>query len=203
MSQSMHLVEDCKFCELISLPKISGLDPLEPSPHASYFSTLEAGLRLWPTISLVELGVRNLFSLAIQNYFGSRFFLEDLGVLTTKHLKRFPWFQKSQPATDTDAVISSLAMGFWADLTGRRYESSIWAPVLVNVLQLPSDVSREEFSMRLRQATILRNRIAHHESILKPRFSNAGLELRQLLVWISPDALEELDSFKLEIFYTP
>ena len=203
MPQSIHLVEDCKFCEIISLAKISGLEHSKSSPHASYFSALEASLRLWPVLSHVELGVRNLFSLAIQNYFGSQFFLEDIGVLTRKHLRRFPWFEKTPPGDNPDAVISALAMGFWTDLTGKRYESSIWAPALVGVLSLPSDLSREEFSTRLRQATIIRNRIAHHETILKPRFDNSYLEMRELLAWISPAALQELDRFNVEVFYTP
>lgn len=203
MSESTHHVKMCEFCELISPAKLSGLDVSGADPHSAYFLSLEAGMRLWPTLSLVELGVRNLFSVAIERHFGSKFFLEDIGVLTRKHLKRFPWFERSKPATDANQVVSALAMGFWTDLTSRRYESTIWAPVLVESLSLPVHVSREEFSLRLRQATIIRNRIAHHESILKSRFKGIDSELRELLFWISPSALEELDRFQVGILYTP
>jgi hypothetical protein len=196
-------MEKCEFCAIISKPKLTSLAELSENPHIAYFTSLKAAMELWPLLSLIELSVRNTFSGALVGAFGIEFFQTDLGILTSKHLKRFPWFHHPERASNPNDVISSLTMGFWTDLTGKRYESRIWAPILVKSLQLPSDVSRERFSHRLRHATIIRNRIAHHESISKQRFTNAQSDLEELLLWLSPAASRELEIFNITIALHP
>jgi hypothetical protein len=71
-----------------------------------------------------------------------------------------------------DAVVAELGFGFWRYLVSARYEQSLWVPILDDAFDsIPgrTPAARREFiDGRLRVLHRLRNRVAHHELLIKP-----------------------------------
>jgi hypothetical protein len=67
-------------------------------------------------------------------------------------------------------IVAELSFGFWVGLYGRKYETHLWRPYLrplfVNTM---SPTIRKDVHSALDKIRLLRNRIAHHKSILHRR----------------------------------
>ena len=104
-----------------------------------------------------------------------------------------------------DAVVAELGFGFWRYLVSARYEQSLWVPILDDAFDgIPGTTAaaRREFAdSRLRVLHRLRNRVAHHEPLIKPALllGRHGTPLSYTLVeqvamvvevlsWIDPTA---------------
>ncbi len=65
-------------------------------------------------------------------------------------------------------VIAELNFGFWIGLFGPKYETHLWRPHLRPLfVNAPSPFLRKDAHNALDEIRLLRNRIAHHESILQ------------------------------------
>ncbi len=65
---------------------------------------------------------------------------------------------------DPGRVVAALSLGFWVALFAKRYEESLWRPVLHQCFDPRQD--RRHLHDRLNRIRRLRNRIVHHEPIL-------------------------------------
>jgi hypothetical protein len=94
------------------------------------------------------------------------------------------------------AIVAELSLGFWTALLSARYEKSFWVPSLHKIFQAalsaPSADGRQRKMDRgsihetLERVRTLRNRIAHHESILKLPLEQRYQETITALRWICP-----------------
>jgi hypothetical protein len=116
------------------------------------------------------------------------------------------------------AVVAELNLGFWTSLVSTRYEKQLWVPHLHKAFPhalrtssgkpgaAPSPISRAEIFDQLESVRNLRNRIAHHEPILKldlPRIYSGTLEA---LKWVCPVTAEwtrSTNSFPRRFHETP
>ncbi len=88
-----------------------------------------------------------------------------------------------------DDVVAHLTFGFWTAMFSTKYEN-MWKEVL-NVIARKENgkgLKRQEISYKLDAIRILRNRIAHHESILEMKVGQCYGYIMQLLAWMSPAA---------------
>jgi hypothetical protein len=83
-------------------------------------------------------------------------------------------------------VVAGLSFGFWASLFGRRYED-LWRTRLHRVFP-HADEGREGVARRMRELQAVRNRIAHHDSLLGQDIGRMVAEMLTLAEWIDPQA---------------
>ncbi|RKR76583.1 Abi-like protein [Frondihabitans australicus] len=62
-------------------------------------------------------------------------------------------------------VVAELSFGFWTQLTSDRHEKSLWVPYLHRAY--PAGTSRHAVRDALEELRVVRNRIAHHEHLLR------------------------------------
>lgn len=158
---------------------------------ALYEWNLDLGAALLKDISYFEVALRNAYDrvLAVWNS-GGRHWLFDDDSPVRKPLLRTT---RSGEVRDVNAlnrraidaalprghrppragsVIAHLSFGFWAHLTDRAHERTLWIPYLRHAW--PDGTSRSELDAKIRLINTVRNRIAHHEHLFDP--SDSALE---------------------------
>lgn len=84
-------------------------------------------------------------------------------------------------------IIAGLSFGFWVALLGSRFNPRIWGPNLRNAFpHLPVNFDRDKVSQRFRQIAQLRNRISHHEPLLKRNHSQDYADIMGAIAWMCP-----------------
>lgn len=96
-------------------------------------------------------------------------------------------------------VVAGLSFSFWPDLFGRRYED-LWRRDLRRAFPHTS-LTRKELGVRLQRLRRLRNRVAHHDSLLGQDIVARIEDMLAVAAWIDPAAREWLarQSSALEI----
>lgn len=143
-----------------------------------YYWNIALGQSLHLPIQTVEVSLRNTISNSIESLFGQRWYsvvkfqliltpwakktLKEAVQKTTKNNRR-----KNKPATAGD-VIANLSFGFWRELLKTHYDPHIWKKKLaVAFPNLPSTKSNQDVYNSVDKIIKLRNRISHHEPIIK------------------------------------
>lgn len=83
-------------------------------------------------------------------------------------------------------VVAMLPFGFWASLFGRRYDV-VWQTTLHRAFP-HTDCSRVRCGAAMREIHLVRNRIAHHDSLLGQDVERVLEEMLAVARWIDPKA---------------
>ncbi len=134
---------------------------------------------LYLPLQMLEVSLRNVISKSIENIFGIHWFNEQkfINILKSKD----DWMRKSlreavrvsknhchPKNVAAGDVISRLTFGFWRELLKSHYKPHIWTKQLsIAFPNLPHYKYRQDIYNRVDQALKLRNRISHHEPIIK------------------------------------
>jgi hypothetical protein len=81
-------------------------------------------------------------------------------------------------------IVAELGFGFWVKMFANAYEKQLWVPHLRH--RFPAKISRKALHDRLTSIKELRNRIAHHETLIKKKVEQDYAELMETIGWISP-----------------
>lgn len=171
--------------------KAAGFDPVRAL--ALYLWNAQLGAAFHPPIQAVEVALRNRIATAFAQVFGPDWWrdpgfraicggdrIRDLEVVVDRILKR------GQAAT-IGQVVAGLSFGFWVSLLQARYNPAVWSSQLrATFIALPAGVSRGDLAQAAGKVAFLRNRIDHHEPILKMDLSREFAEMMTLLGWICP-----------------
>ncbi len=85
-----------------------------------------------------------------------------------------------------DRVIAGLSMGFWTAILGRRYEQ-LWRETLRHAFPF-GDGTRNQIAGYLNRLVSLRNRVAHHESLLAHPVAERHTDALELAATVDPRA---------------
>lgn len=163
----------CRFCKLISLPKVAAMSKSagNTDPHFAFRQNQNRAATYWPLITMIEIAMRNKFASEIQGRINQDFFTDPMAISDSRIAKRISRAKLHRgnlsSSTTRDGVISSLPIGFWGLLMNKKYESTFWTPALRHAFAGLGKTSRAEVHEALQTAIVLRNRIAHHENILR------------------------------------
>lgn len=147
-------------------------------------------------LSAIELTLRNRGSAYLIAEFGEELFSTEawrLGDAAQSRINKV-LARSKDGRVSTDALITQLPLSFWTLLFSKRMESTTWPVLMRNLLSRSAPTSRAVFYTRLLETLELRNRIAHHEVVLKARFSGALERQLELLSWICIDFREEVEA---------
>jgi Abi-like protein len=144
-------------------------------------------------IQALEVGLRNAVNLALSREYGEEWWSnqdylnlldhdreDDLKVVQRRIRNR------QLPMTNGQ-VVAGLSFGFWVGMLQPRYNPAFWSKQIKFAFpNLPNDRSRKSIAKAAAEIATLRNRISHHEPLLKrDPLSDYALIMRTL-EWICP-----------------
>lgn len=123
-------------------------------------------------LSIAEVVIRNAVHDALQATFGERWPWHPGFARSLPERSRTILIDARDRQTSTGKVVAELSFGFWQRMFTGRFDGDLWIPHLQRVMpHMDSTMSiqhrRSLVQNRLEHLRILRNRIAHHEPLLK------------------------------------
>lgn len=97
-----------------------------------------------------------------------------------------------QGKDDTPArIVAALTFGFWTAMLGKEYEN-LWQTTLKDIAKREDGkgLRRKDFTKSLGAIRTLRNRLAHHETVLHWDLRKHHANILQLTGWLSPVAAD-------------
>lgn len=84
-------------------------------------------------------------------------------------------------------VVAGLSFGFWIGMLHKRYNPQIWSKNLRHAFpHLPTGIGRSDLFFRGGEVAKLRNRISHHEPLIKRNISQDYGTVIDFLAWLCP-----------------
>jgi hypothetical protein len=85
-------------------------------------------------------------------------------------------------------VIAALTYGFWVALLTARHQTRIWTPHFrISFPGVPVGVTREVIHKEADRLRDLRNRIAHHEPIIRRDLAGDYQKILSIISWVCPE----------------
>ncbi|WP_303719181.1 hypothetical protein [Brevundimonas naejangsanensis] len=172
--------------------------------HAVALYTLNTRVSeaLYVPLQALEVALRNRIHTVMVQTRGPGWFQPEAGHVTDRQAEQV----RTAIAELTDGgkpiedgrVVAALTFSFWTSMFGRE-QDDLWKRSLHRIATRDGRfLARKDFTTRLTQVRLLRNRIAHHEPILYwnlPKLHRAMLEITR---WLSPamdDWRDTIDRF--------
>lgn len=158
-----------------------------------YIWNAKLGASFHPPIQAAEVALRNRVNHALVAEFGADWWSDarfgalidrernaDLTTVKTRIRRR-------GLQLDTDQVVAGLSFGFWVGMLQPRYNPAIWGTHLrTSFPHLPGNRDRHALFKRGGEIAALRNRISHHEPLLKADAMRCYSEIIEFLRWLCP-----------------
>lgn len=165
--------------------------------HALYLHNIKLSASLFEVIGGFEVALRNSIHLVLSQALGSDAWYENF---------QWKWYENEaldnakkqirsrKTLADPGRIIAELTFGFWCGLTSRPYETVLWIPHLHKAFP-NKRLGRKDAFDRLDAIRKLRNRIAHHQCILRQNPSARYNEIIDAVGWICPTTSKWIESF--------
>lgn len=144
-------------------------------------------------IQAAEVGLRNRINFALCALYGNEWWRNKAFLELADDERRgdlevvFRRIRNRDLLLETGQVVAGLSFGFWVALLQPRYNPDIWSsqirPAFPN---LPAGKTRHALAKRAGEVAYIRNRISHHEPIIREDHSKRFKELMEFLGWICP-----------------
>ncbi len=84
------------------------------------------------------------------------------------------------------AIVAALTFGYWTAMLGKEYEN-LWQTVLKDIARREDGkgLRRKDFTKSLGAIRTLRNRLAHHETVLHWDLPKHHRNIMQMITWLS------------------
>ncbi|HEY1755579.1 MAG TPA: hypothetical protein VGG72_09310 [Bryobacteraceae bacterium] len=161
---------------------------------------------LYGVTQATEVALRNSIHRVLSSGFGSMWFdVVGLEAPQSEKIEKAKFeIERSQRVVTSGGLVSELNLGFWTSLVSTRYEKTLWVPHLhkafPHAIRVKRDartgsdsttpLKRSEIFDQLERVRTLRNRIAHHESILRLDLGKMYAETLEALKWVCPTSAE-------------
>jgi hypothetical protein len=144
---------------------------------------------------IAEVACRNAIIASLIDLYGLHWNREERFRTILPHrlrdqLDRLTADQRPQHGNPSDAwhVVPGLTLGFWTHLLTKSFDFTLWKRgVTRRFPHVPPGTTRGDLHLRIDQARVFRNRIAHHEAIFDKRPTAEHNNLLTIVGWICPD----------------
>ncbi len=145
---------------------------------------------LYVPLQALEVALRNRVHTVMSGTHGAGWFHPEAGLVTDRQAEQVrsaitELTEAGKPIED-GRVVAALTFSFWTSMFGRD-QDALWKRTLHRIATRDGRfLARKDFTTRLTQVRLLRNRIAHHEPILYwdlPKHHAAMLDMTR---WLSP-----------------
>jgi hypothetical protein len=194
-SQATAWLTDARFA-----PYLSEANDDRARAAALYVWNARVSAACFETLHHVEVLLRNTidaqFKPVITTIQPSDTWLEDPGILNVDSRKRV-WetiqrIDKEGKVPTRGRVVAGLSFGFWRALFDRKYQQ-LWVAYLYRAFPHGSG-ERAEVARLMSKLVPFRNRLAHHETIIRRPVRNHYDEMLRLAGLIDPDARAWIES---------
>lgn len=152
-----------------------------------YVLNIKASARLFELIALAEVGLRNATVHELNRYPGGwQACLRQNAPRLWAGALAAARSNTGRDINDSDLEISHLSFGFWKSLFAARFESRLWGPYLHNLTPRNQRLERSEYLSHLHRIHVMRNRIAHHESIIWSDLLATHTSVHRVIEWLDP-----------------
>lgn len=144
-------------------------------------------------VQSVEVALRNRMNLHLIELYGDKWWQEDAFLRIAGRerasdietaLRRI---RNRGAALETGQIVATLSFGFWSSLLHKRYNPALWGGRLHAAFpSLPANQTRATLAQRVKRVADFRNRVWHHEPILKRDLLAEYSAVMELLTWICP-----------------
>ena len=151
-----------------------------------YVRNSELSASLYKVIQALEVGLRNLVHVKMTQALGTEEWwdrlplheaeMNDIAEAKQNITSRIRQIRPGR-------IVAELGFGFWVKLFANSYEKQLWVPYLSR--RLPAKLSRKALHDRLTNLKELRNRIAHHETLIKRNNDQDYQDLLETIGWMS------------------
>lgn len=157
-----------------------------------YLWNAEVGEAFHLSIQAVEVALRNRVATALQAEFGVQWWESQplLSILDEDRKADLALVQKRirnrKLALNSGQIVAGLSFGFWVGMLQRRYNPALWSGRLrTSFPDLPPNRNRASVAQAASRTAWLRNRIWHHEPIIRLDLSAEYGSVMTLLAWLS------------------
>ena len=155
-----------------------------------YGLNLAVSEAFYTTLHMLEVTLRNSVHTRMSRLYGPQWFMNPDIIQDEKQRGNIASaLQKLGPGATPSRVVAEVTFGFWTGMFDRK-NNALWGRSLRPIFEADVPLQRKTVSRPLFDIRSLRNRIAHHESIIQLDLPLLHLELCQLLGWLSNDALD-------------
>ena len=144
---------------------------------------------LYTPLHILEIALRNAIHDRLTDIHGQAWFSNQTVISDPYQQQKIAdVIQKfGGPASD-GKIVAELTFGFWTALFGRRY-AYLWGRDLYPIFDAGRPLQRREVARRLNDIRHLRNRIAHHETVIQFDLQETYEQMCEITGWLSPAAL--------------
>lgn len=148
----------------------------------------------YTSLHILEITLRNSIHDAMTAQYGAGWFQNAAVISVPYHQRKVQdAINKFQGQPTDGQVVAELTFGFWTGLFGRN-QFMLWGRCLHNIFDAGYPVKRKQIAIRLDKIRHLRNRIAHHEPIIQNDLIALHQDIRELIGWLSTEALVWCDA---------
>jgi hypothetical protein len=152
-----------------------------------YIRNTEISASLYGVVQALEVGLRNVVHVRMSEALGSEEWWDRLP-LHDEELNDVAAAKENIRCRQKDVrpgrIVAELSFGFWVKLIAKSYEKQLWVPFLAS--RFPAKLSRKALHDRLTSIKELRNRIAHHETLIRRNVVQDYADLTECIGWLSP-----------------
>jgi hypothetical protein len=154
-----------------------------------YLKNMRLSEILFSTIHIVEVVLRNMIHNCFKAKWGESWYQIEKSIVQGKEqivLKETINQFNTKDVLKSGDIIAALRFGFWTALFGRKYEET-WRHYLRHIFKTnDKPLMRKQILALLQDLRKLRNRIAHHECLLKMDLIQHYEDSLQLIQLLSP-----------------
>ncbi len=146
-------------------------------------------------LHMLEVALRNRIHQVMAEAHGDTWFdmpKHQLNAIQPDMLARARQDLAEKGKDDTPArIVAALTFGFWTAMLGKEYEN-LWQQTLKDIARREDGkgLRRKDFTRPLGPIRTLRNRLAHHETVLYWDLPKHYGNILQMISWLSPVAAD-------------
>mgnify|MGYP002153710484 CR=1 FL=1 len=183
------MIEHTQIIEkFISQARLSPFGTME-----AYKLNLQKSKQSYIPLAILEVSLRNQVNHLFAVLYGSQWLIKGVSELHQKEQEKISFAKATLKRNHTiftqDKLIAELNFGFWTALFRSVYSKQMRIPNLVKVfpnLPPPTEkfINRDILSSKLNHIRKFRNRVFHHENIIKDEFQNIHQEILELIRYL-------------------
>lgn len=154
---------------------------------------------LYTSIQGLEIITRNAFNETLTACYGEQWYenSEIKFAFPQAHsiIQAKESLQKEKKLINLNNLVAILSFGFWTGLLGSKYENQLWRRCLYRAfVNKPKPYLRKDMHREFDLIRLLRNRIAHHEPILRADLPNHHERILKMIVWFCEETSDWIKS---------
>ncbi|MAD40949.1 MAG: hypothetical protein CL623_00950 [Arcobacter sp.] len=165
----------------------------------TYNNNLKKSKSLYIPLSILEVSLRNSINSLFERLYSRGWLVNEASFLKYKELKKITIakskISENSEAISKDKLVSELTFGFWTALFQSSYDDKMRFTNLKQIFpNLPSKdellVNRQILSTKLNHIRKFRNRVFHHENIIKDEFENIEDNIYEILEFFDTELVQ-------------